>query len=233
MPVMPSFSAELVAKTPLSPRVVGLTFQAEAPFPRAAGQYVTLTLDDASTHAFSVASPYTAREPARFDIAAARGTTAAALLELELGSVVSVSGPNGALVWKGDAPSLLVATGTGISPLRAIVLDQLARTDLQAGGPPLTLLFGCRDASEELWGTELTQLAATHTRFRFLPTHSQPLAGYGGVIGRVQSYLPELVQTMGADLRAYLCGHTPMVNDCTALLLAQGVPSSHIHGESY
>lgn len=233
MPAMPSFSAELVAKAPLSPRVVGLTFQAEAPFPRAAGQYVTLTLDDASTHAFSVASPYTTQEPARFDIAAARGTTAAALLELELGGVVSVSGPNGSLLWKGDAPSLLVATGTGISPLRAIVHDQLARPELLADGPPLTLLFGCRDATEELWGAELNQLAATHARFRFLPTHSQPLPGYAGVIGRVQTYLPELVQTIGPNLRAYLCGHTPMVNDCTTLLLAHGVAPSHIHGESY
>ena len=49
----------------------------------------------------------------------------------------------------------------------------------------------------------------------------------------MQTYLPELVRELGSDLRAYLCGHTPMVNDCTALLLEQGVAPEHIHGESY
>jgi ferredoxin-NADP reductase len=190
---------------------------------------VLLTLDDGSSHAFSMASPFDEQSPARFEIAVARGTTASSVLELELGSTVMVTGPSGALVWKSDAPALLIATGTGISPLRALLLEQLARSS-QA---PLTLLFGCRDASEELWGAEFARLASQHPRFRYLPTHSQPLAVHGGRIGRVQAYLPELVRALGPDVRAYLCGHTPMVNDCTTLLLDQGVVPEHIHGESY
>jgi CDP-4-dehydro-6-deoxyglucose reductase len=226
---MPSYSAELVARAPLSPRVESLTFLASEPFPRAAGQYVRLTLDEGSNHAFSMASPFDERAPGRFEIAAARGTTAASLLELELGSTVLLAGPSGSLVWKADAPALLVATGTGISPLRAIVLEQLARkSDL-----PLSLLFGCREASEELWGHEFSRLASEQPRFRYLPTHSQPHGGHAGLTGRVQAYLPEAVQRLGPGVRVYLCGHTPMVNDCTALLLAHGVPAEHIHGESY
>lgn len=226
---MPSFSAELIARTPLSPRVVGMTFVADAPFPRAAGQYVLISLDDGGTHAFSVASPFSAASPRTFEIAVARGTTAANMLELGLGSVVAVSGPSGSLVWKEDVPSLLVATGTGISPLRAIALEQLARPS----GPPLALLFGCRDASEELWGGELSRLAHEQPRFRFVTTHSQPLPGRAERVGRVQAYLPEVLHELGSPVRAYLCGHTPMVNDCTELLLELGVPPEHIHGESY
>jgi CDP-4-dehydro-6-deoxyglucose reductase len=226
---MPSFSAELVARASLSPRVESLTFLADDPFPRAAGQYVLLTLDDGSSHAFSVASPFDARAPRRFEIAVARGTSAGSVLDLELGSSVMVTGPSGTLTWKADAPALLVATGTGISPLRAIVLEQLAR-DVST---PLTLLFGCRDASEELWGAELLRLMAERPSFRYLPTHSQPLAGHPGRMGRVQSYLAEQVRLLGPTLRAYLCGHTPMVNDCTTQLIELGVPPEHIHGESY
>jgi NAD(P)H-flavin reductase len=226
---MPSFSAELVARAPLSPRVVGMTFQASGPFVRAAGQYVLFTLDEGSTHAFSVASAFDPEAPDRFEIAVARGTTAGAVLELELGSVVSLSGPSGTLVWKEDAPALLVATGTGISPLRALVLEQLAR----ASSTPLYLLFGCRDSSEELWGAEFSRLTMQHARFRFWPTYSQPAPGHIGRIGRVQAYLPELVRDLGPGLRAYLCGHTPMVHDCTTLLLDLGVSAEHIHGESY
>ncbi len=226
---MASFPAELVARASLSPRVESLTFSANGRFERAAGQYVTLTLDDGVAHAFSVASPFSEGEPERFEIAAARGTTAAGLLELPVGAHVQASGPSGALVWKADEPALLIATGTGISPLRAIVPEQLARP----AATPLTLLFACRDASEELWGGELSRLATQHPRFRFLPTHSQPLPEHAGRVGRVQAYLEELVPRPDPVLRVYLCGHTPMVNDCTERLLRLGVAAHHIHGESY
>ncbi len=226
---MPSFSAQLVKAASLSPRVVGMTFEAAQPFPRAAGQYVTLTLDEGSTHAFSIASRFDEAAPGRFEIAAARGTTAEALLELPLGSIVPATGPSGALVWKSEGTALLVATGTGLSPLRAIVHEQLAT----GSSAPIVLLFGCRDAYEELWGEELRALSMLHPRLRFLPTHSQPTPGHDGLTGRVQAYLPKLVAQLGSELRAYLCGHTSMVNDCTRLLLASGVAAEHVHGESY
>lgn len=226
---MASFSAQLVARAPLSSRVVNMIFEASEPFPRAAGQYATLTLAEGTNHSFSLASPYSPSAPGRFEIAALLGTTAAALLELPVGSVVQVKGPGGSLVWKEDVPALLVATGTGLSPMRAIVHEQLAR-DCQV---PLTLLFGCRDRSEELWGEELSALARQHARFRYIPTQSQPMPGYRGRTGRVQAHLAELAHALGAEGRAYLCGHKPMVKDCTALLVEHGVPAERIHGESY
>jgi NAD(P)H-flavin reductase len=188
-----------------------------------------LTLDQGTTHAFSVASPYVADEPLLFEIAVASGTTAAPLLELQLGDVVGATGPGGSLVWKADEPALLVGTGTGISPLRAIVLEQLARPE----STPITLLFGCRDGNEELWGQELAERARSHARFKLITVQSQPLTGYTGRVGRVQTYLPTLVRDLGAAGRAYLCGHTPMVKDCTALMLEAGIPAERIHGESY
>lgn len=226
---MPSFTARLVEQTPLSPRVVKMSFEASEAFPRIAGQYVTLSAREGTQHAFSIASPFSETAPRRFEIAVARGTTAASLLDLELGEELGAHGPGGSLVWRREAPALLVATGTGISPLRAILLEQLARVAAE----PLVLLFGCRDATEELWGHELRSLADQQPRFRFVPTHSQPSSGYTGLIGRVQTVLPSLVAGLGPSLNAYLCGHTPMVKDCTALLLESGVDASLIYGESY
>jgi len=226
---MPSFSAELMQRAALSPRVVGLTFVASQPFKRLAGQYVVLSAGSGPTHAFSIASPFEPNAPGRFEIAAARATTAQALLELPLGSVLDATGPGGNLVWQGNAPALLIATGTGISPLRALIKEELAR----ATDSPLLLLFGSRDSSEELWGDELRELSQKHARFRFWPTHSQPLPGYTGSEGHVQAHLAGAAQALGPELRAYVCGHTPMVRDCTAALVAQGVLPEHIHGESY
>ncbi len=227
-PVLPNFSAELVEQAPLGPRVVKLTFEAAEPFPRAAGQYAIFMTAEGSKHAFSIASPFTTDAPRQFEIAVARRTTAEGLLRLPVGSSVTVNGPRGSLVWKGEAPSLLVATGTGISPLRALVKEQLSRHTATA----LVLLFGCRNATEELWGSELQELSLVHPRFRFLPIHSQPLAGHTGRIGRVQEYLQELTRQLGPTLRAYLCGHRPMVSDCRRLLLEHGVAMQHIDGES-
>jgi NAD(P)H-flavin reductase len=226
---MPSFTARLVGQTPLSPRVVKMTFEASEALSRAGGQYVTLTSREGVQHAFSIASPFDPAAPGRFEIAVASNNTAASLLELTLGEELPAHGPSGALTWRGDGPALLVATGTGLSPLRAMLLEQLQRLSTE----PIVLLFGCRDASEELWGSELRQLDADHRRFRFVVTHSQPSSGYLGRIGRVQTVLPELVQKLGLGLRAYLCGHTPMVKDCTGLLIESGVDPAHIYGESY
>jgi NAD(P)H-flavin reductase len=228
-PGMLSFTARLIAQAALSPRVVKLVFEANQPFPRAGGQYVTLTAPEGTQHAFSIASAFAADAPGRFEIAVARGTTAASLLALPIGESLAAHGPSGSLVWRRDAPSLLVATGTGISPLRAILHEQLRR-ELES---PLVLVFGCRDASEELWGDELRELAREHPRFQFVPTHSQPTLGHAGYIGRVQTLLPAIAAQLGPELNAYLCGHTPMVKDCTALLLESGVLASHIFGESY
>ncbi len=226
---MASFTAQLVQTAELGRRVVGMRFEASEPFARAAGQYVVLTLDEGSTHAFSIASAYDSEAPTRFEIAAARGTSAERLLSLPLGATVGAAGPSGSLVWKGDGPALLVATGTGLSPLRAIVQEQLAR----GGEAPLVLLFGCRDASEELWGDELRALAARYPRLRFMPSHSQPAAGHLGLTGRVQRHLPALAAGLGQGLSAYLCGHTPMVAECGELLVALGVSPERVHGESY
>lgn len=222
-------STVLVRRVELSPSVVSLTLRADEPLPRAAGQYVALELEGGAEHAFSVASPFDAGSPESFEIAVARGSSAAPVLELELGDRVTVKGPGGSLVWQEDAPALLVGTGTGLSPLRALSLEQVAR----GLTTPLCLLFGCRDASEELWGAELRGLARTQPLFRFLPTYSRPGPGEWGRVGRVQSHLPGLVRELGPGLRAYLCGHTPMVSDCTGLLLECGVASERIHAESY
>ncbi len=226
---MPSFTARLVERAALSPRVARMRFEAHEAFPRSGGQYVTLTSREGAPHAFSIASPFEPDAPGRFEIAVARGTTAASLLELPLGEELLAHGPSGSLTWRGDAPALLIATGTGLSPLRAMLLEQLHR-DVHE---PLVLLFGCRDATEELWGEELRELARRHPRFELVSTHSQPLPGHTGRVGRVQALLPALVAQLGPSLLAYLCGHTPMVKDCTGLLLESGVAASQIFGESY
>src|SRR4030095_11872795 len=78
-----------------------------------------------------------------------------------------------------------IATGTGISPFRPMI----ARA-LEVGSKErVTLLFGVRAAADILFRAEFDALAASDSRFRFLPTLSRPDADWKGLTGYVQTHL--------------------------------------------
>ncbi len=143
--------------------------------------------------------------------------------------MVGANGPSGKLVWQGESPALFVAAGTGIAPLRALIREELAR----ASASPLHLLFGCRNRTEELWGDEWRQLESAQPRFQFWSSHSQPLPDHAGRVGRVQAHLMQAARALGPGLRAYVCGHKPMVAECASLLVECGAAEDRIFGESY
>jgi NAD(P)H-flavin reductase len=229
---MPSFSVELVGRTVLSPRVMGLRFRADPPLFHRAGQYVELELGDGARHAFSVASPHDPSAPAYFEIAVQTDTSAQPLLELPIGAALRGLGPRGNLVWQADAPSLFVATGTGLAPLRALIKEQLARGLTL----PLVLLFGCRAPDDELWGEELRTLHSAEPAFSLLIVYSRVPAAPNVRTGHVQSHVKSALDRLGASaagVRAYLCGQPGMVAACAAQLIDWGAPPAHVLGESY
>ena len=96
---------------------------------------------------YSVASAPDHAGPGRLDFAVTLvegGPTSTALHALRPGASVEADGPNrGWLARRPDErelATLLVATGSGLAPFRAVLQDELARVD----GPPIALLFGCR-----------------------------------------------------------------------------------------
>jgi ferredoxin-NADP reductase len=224
---------------PLSPSVVGLQLATadRAPFDFTPGQWLNVHVAAGGVvekRSYSIASAPNREQPERFDLAVTRvegGKVSAVLHATTVGSEIEVDGPFGFFTRAdhADEDALLVATGTGIAPMRAMLQAELARPH----GPRLTLLFGCRTEADILYVAELERLAAQHARFRFEPTLSRGSDQWCGRRGYVQVHLPELVERAGRP-HVYVCGLSNMVNDVRGLLKSTfGYDRKRIHTERY
>jgi NAD(P)H-flavin reductase len=212
------FSVELMARSELSPRVQTLRFRARSGISWAAGQYLELFLprDSATGYSFSLASSMDPRAPGEFELAVARGGSAKDLDEMAIGTELEAEGPRGSFTWQplGETSAVLIGVGTGVAPLRALIQEQIRH----GGATRLILLCGYRDERDVLWDGELRSLVGEHARFSFEPTLSQPSGAWAGRRGRVQDHIADLIDPLGSDLCAYVCGRTAMVADVTRRL---------------
>ncbi len=233
-------TVELVAARPLSPSVRCLRFGCTdgEPLEYLPGQWLDF---DAPTEAgpvrraYSIASAPDAAHPGEFEIAVTLvgdgGGASHALHGLPLGERVEVDGPHGFFTREQarHLPALLVGTGTGLSPLRAMLQDELR----QAEGPRLALLFGCRTEADVLWGEELRQWAADMARFSLHVTLSRGSEAWTGLRGYVQAHLAALIDPAERP-HVYVCGLTKMVADVRRTLKQQlGYERRMIHSERY
>ena len=169
------------------------------------------------------------------------GGAATALFEgLEPGDSIEASGPFGRFcLMPADANRryLLIATGTGVTPYRAMLpqLEQL----IAGRGVEVVLLFGARTPAELLYGDEFRAFADAHPGFRFVPCFSRELPAPGSAQahadvrhGYVQQFLGEFAPEPSGDI-AYLCGNPNMVDACFELLKERGLPVPQIRREKY
>ena len=190
------FDAKLVSARLLTPfvRELVLERQGGAPFNYLAGQWVNLVLPlegGEVKRAYSVASAPVASSP-RFEVAVTKVTGGAGsqyLHDLEIGATLRAIGPQGLFTRAADdaSPALFVATGTGVTPLRAML--QAAISEVRV---PLRLLFGARVESDILYREELEGWARDIPAFHYDITLSQPGPNWTGRRGYVQEHVPAL-----------------------------------------
>ena len=128
----------------------------------------------------------------------------------------------------------LVGTGTGVTPLRSMILDAIARGDTA----PLWLLFGVRHETDRLYAEELLALSAQHPHFRVEYTLSRPPPDWKGRHGYVQTHVEGLWRELEAASaqapHAYVCGLERMVGAVRDLLRKRmNVPRQQVHSERY
>ena len=157
------------------------------------------------------------------------------LANLQEGGTIDASGPYGRFCLDDKDANrryLLVATGTGVTPYRAM-LPQLEK--LAARGAEVALVYGARNEAELLYGEEFEAFARQNPHFHFYACFSrtpraQPRAHDRG--GRVHVALAELKPEAVRDI-AYLCGNPDMVDQAFAMLKDAGLPVPHIRREKY
>ncbi|MEJ1097435.1 ferredoxin--NADP reductase [Pseudoxanthomonas sp. CCNWLW206] len=165
------------------------------------------------------------------------GGAATALFEgLPEGGQVDASGPYGRFcLMPADQNRryLLIGTGTGVTPYRAM-LPELERL-IGERGIEVVLLFGARTPEELLYGEDFYAFATKHPQFRFVPCFSRemPENPHPDVRhGYVQQHLAEFAPDPGTDI-AYLCGNPNMVDACFETLKEYGLPVPQIRREKY
>lgn len=165
------------------------------------------------------------------------GGAATAMFEgLDVGGQIDASGPFGRFcLMPADANKryLLVGTGTGVTPYRAM-LPQI-ETLIRERGIEVVLLFGARTPVELLYGDEFRAFADTHPGFRFVPCFSRELPDVPHPDvrhGYVQQFLDEFAPNADTDI-AYLCGNPNMVDACFEALKGHGLAVPQIRREKY
>jgi ferredoxin-NADP reductase len=165
------------------------------------------------------------------------GGSATALLEgLEIGDEVQASGPFGRFCLQpGDRNGryLLIATGTGVTPYRA--MQPALATLMAERGIEVVLLQGARTLGELLYHDEFRAFADAHPGFRYLPCLSRELPADPHADmrhGYVQQFLAELTPDPARDI-AYLCGNPDMVDASFEALKEAGLPVAQIRREKY
>jgi ferredoxin-NADP reductase len=242
----PTFEAQLVSVRALTPNVRELAFERldGQPMVFEPGQWVNAFLpvaEEPLKRSYSIASAPDGST--RFEIAVTRvqgGPGSTWLHAVEPGVRLTFVGPQGFFTRpaSAQAPSLFVATGTGITPMRSML-----RAALAAGArAPTRVLLGVRHEVDLLYADELREMAGAHPFVHFEPTLSQPGAGWTGRRGYVQTHVRELWSDLVARSdgdppavpHAYVCGLERMVGSVRELLRKDmGIPRQQVHSERY
>lgn len=226
-------SAVVRAVEPLSPSVSRLVL--ELPEGASAtvlpGQYVNILLGDDRKRSFSVASAPNGRT-VDFHVRRIPGGvfTEGRLHALAPGETLDVELPHGSFyLRKGDfRPLLMMATGTGLAPIKSILESLHDDPDC----PPVTLYWGMRNAEDLYLHDEILTWQDRLCEFRYVPVVSRPGAGWSGRTGHVQDAAAEDIEDF-SEYAIYLCGSPEMVRAAKGAFVGRGASPNHIYSDSF
>lgn len=149
---------------------------------------------------------------------------------LRRGSRVDVEGPEGRFVFPAalDAPAcLFVAGGTGIAPIRAMLLRATAMPGLAS-----SLAYSARSSREFAYLSELKNLRRDAGLRLLLTATREAPSSWKHDRGRLtQTRLATLVEA--PDTMCFVCGPPALVEDVPRALMALGIPDAQILTEIF
>ncbi|WP_197651703.1 2Fe-2S iron-sulfur cluster binding domain-containing protein [Carbonactinospora thermoautotrophica] len=221
--------AELVEVEELGPGIRRFGFRLDAPATYRPGQYAILQLGPGLRRCYSMANLpgstlvefIAKRYPGRPGSEGLFASTPGQRLALEL--------PYGDMWLRpGTRPVVLIAGGTGISPILALARQLAATGDARA----VHLFYGANTRAELVCWEELTALAAAMPDATLHGALLRPGPGWTHTTGFVTEALePHLGRLVDSDF--YLAGPPPMADAVLALLRAHGVQLDRIHFDRF
>ena len=214
--------------------ITRLTLELEEPMSFKAGQFANVSLEglEGVARSYSFATPAGADGRVSFFVRKVPGGRFSSLVNDEdlVGRTAHVEGPAGDFWLRpSPAPMLLVAGGSGLAPILAILKEALASGVSRSA----ILLFGARE-ERDLYALEEIEAIAREWRgeFRFVPVLSAAAgdAAWSGERGLVTDKIPALIE---AGSHAYLCGPPVMIDAALALMKQLGISSEHTHFDRF
>lgn len=195
------------------------------------GQYMKVRLNDGSTRNFSMASKPDG-STADFHVRRIVGGrfTDGILPRLRALDKLAVELPHGSFFYRQQdyRPLLMVATGTGIAPIRSILESLLDDPDC----PPMTLYWGMRTRSDLYLHEEMHSWRHRLGGFRYVPVLSRADPSWTGRRGYVQHAACADFDDLSRHA-TYLCGSPNMIAAARQAFAAKGASIDYLYADSF
>lgn len=196
-----------------------------------AGQNMMLMVAPGVNRTMSIASPPTSsNELLMVHDVSPMGPGSKWTLGLKVGDNATIVAPTGGALMPLPTTKrkVFIATGTGIAPFRAILLDAFSNHSQI----PMTLYWGLRYQEDVYWKNDFDLLAQNRDTFTWHLVLSKPPSDWQGLTGHVTEHVMELEKDF-SDSEYYLCGNKAMIEEVRTKLLGKNVPKEQIKSELF
>ncbi|MET0323529.1 MAG: CDP-6-deoxy-delta-3,4-glucoseen reductase, partial [Duganella sp.] len=221
----------------VAPDVIVMTLQlpANETLKFRAGQYIEFMLRDGKRRSYSIATAPGVDQPFTLHIRHLPGGlfTDQVFTTMKERDILRFEGPMGTFFVRDDStkPMVLLASGTGFAPIKAIVEHLRAEgVDRQ-----MTLYWGGRRPQDLYMDALCREWAATLPNFTYVPviSNAQPEDNWTGRSGFVhQAVIADLPDLSGHQV--YACGAPVMVDSALRDFIAQcGLPEEEFYADAF
>jgi len=201
-----------------------------------AGQYIEFILRDGARRSYSMANaPHRAAEGLELHLRHMPGGkfTDHVFGGLKEKDILRLEGPFGSFYLREDSerPIVLLASGTGFAPIKAIV-EQMQFKGITR---PAVLYWGCRTRAELYLHDWAVEAAAAMPNLRYVPVLSEPKPedAWTGRTGFVHHVVMEDLPDLGAH-EVYACGAPIMVDSAHRDFVARcGLPAEEFYADAF
>lgn len=117
-----------------------------------------------------------------------------------------------------EGPIILVAGGTGIAPMKALIEDLLSQECMRR----VELYWGVREAKDLYLHESLLAWGNSIQLLEYYPIIEMPASDWGGLKGVPYEYIEQLHKHF-EDYEAYVAGPEPFVHEVLRVMLAKGL----------
>ncbi len=239
------YNAEIIEIKDLTPTVKEFTIDLKEKFNFKAGQFVNLSINENNEiirRAYSIASNPNNTSKIELCIKLVEnGKLTPKLFSKKIGDSVDIKGPLGLFTLEKATKNKLVfiGTGTGIAPLRSMILDELNKqnqileSDIEEGvaeSREIILIAGVRYDNEILYKQEFEELAKNNPNFKYIPIVSRPSDNWIGRRGHVQDNF-DMIDINNSNI--FICGLPAMFEGAKQKLIEMGMDEKDIFHEVF